>query len=165
MLRSLGVIVCLIVLAPAAGAGERLGLGRSISQQELAAWDIDVRPDGVGLPAGRGSVEQGRQVFAEKCAVCHGDQGEGRPVAGAVGGFDRLVGGAGTLNTPTPVLTVGSFWPYATTLFDYVRRAMPFAMPQSLTAEEVYAVTAYTLFLNNIVAEGTVLDAKNSAAD
>ena len=99
-----------------------------------------MRPNGAGLPPGSGSVAQGKQVYGNQCAVCHGDNGEGRAVAGAAGGFDRLVGGAGTLNTPAPVMTVGSFWPYATTLFDYVRRAMPFTAPQSLTADEVYAV-------------------------
>jgi mono/diheme cytochrome c family protein len=160
MRRSLLVSACVLALAQTSSAGERMGFGRPISQQELAAWDIDVRPDGAGLPPGSGSVAQGKQVYGNQCAVCHGDNGEGGAVAGAAGGFDRLVGGAGTLNTPAPVMTVGSFWPYATTLFDYVRRAMPFTAPQSLTADEVYAVCAYVLFLNGIVPEKTVLDAK-----
>jgi mono/diheme cytochrome c family protein len=160
MRRSLLVSACVLALAQTSSAGERMGFGRPISQQELAAWDIDVRSDGAGLPPGSGSVAQGKQVYGNQCAVCHGDNGEGRAVAGAAGGFDRLVGGAGTLNTPAPVMTVGSFWPYATTLFDYVRRAMPFTAPQSLTADEVYAVCAYVLFLNGIVPEKTVLDAK-----
>jgi cytochrome c len=159
MRRSLLASACVLALAQTSGAAERMGFGRPISQQELAAWDIDVRPDGAGLPPGSGSVAQGKQVYGNQCAVCHGDKGEGRAVAGAAGGFDRLVGGAGTLNTSAPVMTVGSFWPYATTLFDYVRRAMPFTAPQSLTADEVYAVCAYVLFLNGIVPENTVLDA------
>jgi S-disulfanyl-L-cysteine oxidoreductase SoxD len=149
-----------LLAAQVALSTERYELGRPISAQELAGWDIDVRPDGVGLPPGRGSVKQGREVYANTCAVCHGDNGEGRPVPGAVGGFDRLVGGFGTLDKPKPVMTVGSFWPYATTLFDYVRRAMPFQAPQSLTADEVYAVSAYILFMNNIVPEDAVMDAQ-----
>lgn len=141
-------------------AAERLNIGRSVSPEDLAAWDIDVRADGTGLPAGRGSVKQGQEVYASNCAVCHGDRGEGRRVEGAVGGFDRLVGGFGTLDKATPITTVGSFWPYATTLFDYVRRAMPFHAPQSLTADEVYAVSAYVLHMNGIVPEDAILDAQ-----
>jgi cytochrome c len=133
--------------------------GAPITPEELAGWDIDVRSDGTGLPPGRGSVREGQQVYANTCAVCHGDKGEGKRVEGAVGGFDRLVGGQGTLAKPNPVVTVGSFWPYATTLFDYVRRAMPFHAPQSLTNDEVYAVSAYVLHMNGIVPEDAVLDA------
>jgi S-disulfanyl-L-cysteine oxidoreductase SoxD len=160
MRRSFSAIILFLMQVQSSGAVERLGLGHPISQQELAAWDIDVRADGAGLPPGSGSVAQGRQVYAEKCAVCHGENGEGRVVPGAVGGFDRLFGGADTLNKPMPVVTIGSFWPYATTLFDYVRRSMPFSMPQSLSADEVYAVSAYVLFLNGIVTESQLLDAK-----
>jgi mono/diheme cytochrome c family protein len=147
-------------LVGAAAAAERHNVGRPITPEELAGWDIDVRPDGAGLPPGKGNVKDGQQVYANTCAVCHGDKGEGRRVEGAVGGFDRLVGGRGTLDKPTPVLTVGSFWPYATTLFDYVRRAMPFHAPQSLTNDEVYAVSAYVLHMNGILPEDAVLDAK-----
>src|SRR5882757_9444372 len=106
-------LALLIGGAQASLAAERLGLGHPITQQGLAAWDIDVRPDGTGLPEGKGSVKQGQQIYAEQCAVCHGDKGEGRSVPAVVGGFDRLVGGFGTLDKPTPVMTVGSFWPYA----------------------------------------------------
>ena len=161
MLRNAPTLLFLLAMAQPSIAAERYGLGRPISAQELAAWDIDVRADGAGLPPGCGSVQQGAQVYAQKCAACHGDNGEGRPVPGAVGGFDKLVGGAGTLNTATPVATIGSYWPYATTLFDYVRRAMPFTEPQSLTADETYAVSAYLLFLNHIIAQDAVLDAKS----
>jgi cytochrome c len=161
MSRNIFALALLIGGAQASLAAERQGLGHPITQQELAAWDIDVRPDGAGLPEGKGSVKQGQQVYAEQCAVCHGDKGEGRSMPGAVGGFDRLVGGFGTLDKPTPVMTVGSFWPYATTLFDYIRRAMPFTAPQSLTADQVYAVSAYILFMNNVVPEDAVLDAKS----
>jgi S-disulfanyl-L-cysteine oxidoreductase SoxD len=133
------------------------GLGRPATPQEIAGWDIDVRADGAGLPPGRGAVGVGQAVFERRCAACHGENGEG-------GAADALVGGAGTLATAKPVRTVGSYWPYATTLFDYVRRAMPFNAPQSLTPDETYAVVAYVLFLNRIVPADSELDAKTLPA-
>ena len=133
---------------------QHFGIGRPATPQELAAGDIDVRADGAGLPPGQGSVEQGAALFASACAACHGERGE-HPVIPAW----RLVGGRGTLATPGAVQTVGSYWPYATTLFDYIRRAMPFQAPQSLTPDQVYAVTAYLLHLNGIVPGDAVLDA------
>lgn len=136
---------------PMAEAG--YGIGRPATPQEIAGWDIDILPNGAGLPPGKGSVKEGEKIFAEACATCHGAKGEGRPM-------DRLVGGQGTLNTATPIKTVGSYWPYATTLFDYVRRAMPFTAPQSLTPDQTYAVSAYILYLNGIVPENAVMDAK-----
>jgi mono/diheme cytochrome c family protein len=129
------------------------GLGRPATPQEIAGWDIDVRAAGAGLPPGHGAVSEGQQVYAHKCAACHGDQGEGSPM-------DALVGGIGTLATAKPVRTVGSYWPYATTLYDYVHRAMPFNAPQSLTPDQVYAVTAYVLFLNGIVRKDAVMNAR-----
>ncbi len=129
-----------------------LGIGHAATAEQITGWDIDVRADGRGLPAGRGSVAEGQKIFAETCAVCHGENGEGKPA-------DRLVGGYGTLATAKPVLTVGSYWPYATTLFDFIHRAMPFNAPQSLTADQVYAVAAYVLYLNRIVPEDAILDA------
>jgi cytochrome c len=128
--------------------------GRTPAPAEIAARDIDVRADGKGLPPGQGSVEQGRTTFAQTCAPCHGDKGQGNL-------SDRLVGGFGTLKDPNPVRTVGSYWPYATTLFDYVRRAMPFNAPESLTADQVYAVSAYVLSLNGILPDDAVLNATN----
>lgn len=160
-MRRLVVAALLLALAPAAASAQKYKLGQPIPKELLEAWDIDVRPDGAGLPPGKGSVSQGQKVYADNCAACHGDKGQGMQVPGVVGGYDRLVGGAGTLDKPNPVLTVGSFWPYASTVFDYVRRAMPFTTPQSLTGDELYAVTAYVLFLNNVVAEDAVLDAKS----
>jgi cytochrome c len=133
-------------------AAEPYGFGRPATPQEIAGWDIDISPDGSGLPPGRGDVGQGEAIFAAKCASCHGAHGEGKPM-------DRLVGGIGTLRDKKPEKTVGSFWPYATTLFDFVRRAMPLNAPQSLTPDEVYAVSAYVLFLNGIVAQDATLDA------
>lgn len=150
----LAVLTLLIasVLDCGLARGGPYGLGRPVTAQEIAAWDIDVRPDGQGLPAGRGSVEQGRALFAQACASCHGAAGQG-------GKAPALVGGIGTLASPHPVKTVGSYWPFATTLFDYVRRAMPYDQPQSLTADQVYALVAYILHANGIVAAGTTLDA------
>lgn len=136
--------------------GPRLGLGQTPSAEQIRAWDIDVRADGAGLPAGRGSVAQGQVIYAARCAACHGANGE-------KGIGPRLAGGQGTLASKAPVLTVGSYWPYATTLYDYIHRAMPLDSPQSLTPDEVYAVTAYTLHLNGIVKADAVLDATSLA--
>ena len=125
--------------------------GRRATPDEIKLWDIDVRPDGKGLPEGGGSVEHGRSVFEENCSGCHGDKGEG-------GIKDRLVGGQGTLASAMPVKTVGSFWPYATTLFDYIHRAMPYQAPGSLSVNDTYAVAAYILNLNGIIAADGKLD-------
>jgi len=149
------LLFALVLLGGAFSSAEqgRYGLGKKISEQDLAAWDIDVRADGAGLPPGTGSAAQGREIFLAKCSACHGENGEGTPM-------DRLAGGQGTLATDKPVKTVGSYWPYATTLFDYVRRTMPFTSPQSLSNDEVYSLTAYLLSLNGIVPSDAVMDAK-----
>jgi cytochrome c len=144
--------VVAMVMSGCVLAAERYDFGRVATPEEIKGWDIDVSPNGAGLPPGRGDVRQGEAIFAEKCASCHGAHGEGKP-------RDRLVGGAGTLRDKEPKKTVGSFWPYATTLFDFVRRAMPLNAPQSLTPDEVYAVSAYVLFLNGIVPQDATLDA------
>ncbi|MGE8507901.1 MAG: c-type cytochrome [Paraburkholderia terricola] len=127
-------------------------IGTPLSDSQLAAWDIDVAPDGRGLPAGSGDVSTGARVFAAQCAACHGARGEG-------GLGDPLAGGHGTLASAKPKRTVGSYWPYATTLFDYIRRAMPYNAPESLSADEVYAVSAFLLNQNGIVPANTRLDA------
>nr|WP_245284071.1 cytochrome c [Bradyrhizobium sp. Cp5.3] len=131
----------------------KLGIGRTATDAEIAGWNIDIDRNGTNLPPGKGTVGLGREVFDQQCAACHGPKGEG-------GVGDRLVGGHGTLATPKPIKTVGSYWPYATTLFDYIRRAMPYPSPQSLSNEEVYAVTAYVLHLNGLLPESAALDAK-----
>ena len=141
----------LVSLGPVEG-GETYGLGRLATPEEIAGWNIDVAPDGAGLPPGQGGVSEGETVFAAKCAACHGSHGEGKPM-------DRLVGGFGTVFDMKSERTVGSFWPYATTLFDFVRRAMPLNAPQSLTPDETYAVCAYLLFLNKILPQDATLDA------
>jgi cytochrome c len=132
-------------------------IGTRVNETDLAAWNIDVAPDGRGLPAGSGDVAMGGKVFAAKCAACHGAKGEG-----LIG--DQLIGGRGTLASANPKRTVGSYWPYATTLFDYIRRAMPYNAPQSLSADEVYAVSAWILNQNGIVPDDARLDAHSLAA-
>jgi mono/diheme cytochrome c family protein len=125
--------------------------GRMATPEEIKLWNIDVRPDGEGLPDGSGTVGRGKAVYAANCAACHGENGQG-------GIKDRLVGGQGTLASDNPIKTVGSFWPYATTLFDYVHRAMPYQEPGSLSVDDYYAVTAYILSLNGILPPDGKLD-------
>src|ERR1700722_16013851 len=138
--------------AGAADAADAPHFGKPISPADAAAWDISIGPDGVGLPPGSGTPAQGAEVFAQKCAACHGDKGQGGPNA-------RLVGGQ--IHGDGPVVkTVGSYWPYATTLFDFIRRAMPWNATKSLTDDEVYAVSAYVLRMNNIIGDSDVMDAK-----
>ena len=128
-------------------------MGRPATGEDIRAWNIDVSPGGEGLPPGQGTVKQGSQVFATKCAVCHGPTGTEGPK-------DRLVGGQNTLQTPKPIRTIGSYWPYATTLYDYIHRAMPFNAPQSLAPDEVYSLVAWLLHQNGIIAEDQVIDAR-----
>lgn len=122
-------------------------LGRPATEAEVAAWDIDIRPDGAGLPVGSGTVLEGETVYTEQCAVCHGDFGE------AIGRWPVLAGGYDTLTRERPVKTIGSYWPYLSTVYDYVRRAMPFGNARSLSDDDVYALTAYVLYLNDIVTD------------
>ena len=130
--------------------------GRPISEADVAAWNIDIRtPDGAGLPAGSGSVAQGRQVYAQKCVACHGADAKGGPVYGT------MVGGIGTMTKSPRVLTPGSMYPYAPILFDYIRRAMPMDRPQTLSNDEVYALSAYLLNLNGLVPASAVMDAQS----
>ena len=150
-------LVCACSIGAAAQAPARYGLGRPATAEEIRARDIDVMPDGRGLPSGQGHVREGASVYAAKCASCHGAKGEG-------GSAERLVGRndgddfAHAMN-PKLIRTIGSYWPYATTLFDYTARAMPFQRPGTLTADETYSLVAYLLFLNGIVQEDAVMDA------
>ncbi|MFN7919635.1 MAG: c-type cytochrome [Bryobacteraceae bacterium] len=139
-----------------AAQSPKYGVGRTPSDADLRTLSVSVAPDGKGLPAGSGTAVQGRELFAARCAKCHGEK-----AAGDVG--PALVGGQGTLATAKPVKTVGSFWPHATSVYNYVNRAMPFNQPGSLTHSEVYAAVAYILHLNGIVSETEVLDAKSLA--
>jgi cytochrome c len=144
--------IAVAVLAASAHAEGRFGFGRAPSAEEIAGWNIDIDRDGRKLPPGRGSVAQGKPLFEAQCAGCHGAKGEG-------GIGDRLAGGQGSLATPKPVKTVGSFWPYAPTLYDYIHRAMPMNAPQSLNPDEVYALVAYILNLNGLVPDDAVMGA------
>ncbi|PON13903.1 MFS transporter [Candidatus Entotheonella serta] len=121
--------------------------------EQVAGWDIDVRPDGRGLPPGKGGVLEGEDIYLQQCAVCHGEFGEG------AGRYPVLVGGDGSLGTDDPVKTVGSYWPYAATLFDYIRRTMPFGAAQTLNPGQIYALSAFLLYMNEIVDEDFVADA------
>jgi cytochrome c len=142
-----------LLLAEAAEAGpKKLGLGQLATPEAIAGWDIDVRPDGHGLPPGRGTARQGEALYQEQCTLCHGDFGEG------TGRWPPLSGGEDSLTDDRPVKTVGSYWPYAPILFDYIRRAMPFGRGLSLSDDQTWALTAYVLFLNDLVEEDTVID-------
>lgn len=150
-----------LALAPAFAQTQKakpLGLGRAALPEEIAAWDTDIRPDGAGLPAGKGSVKEGEALFLERCASCHGEFGE------AVGRWPVLVGGTGSMKSENPEKTVGSFWPYASTTFDYIKRAMPYGNARSLSDDEVYAITAFLLNMNNIVKDDFVLSKENFTA-
>lgn len=127
---------------PAAGT---YGIGREATAAEVAGWDIDIRPDGQGLPKGRGSAKEGEPLYNQLCSACHGEFGE------SAGRWPYLSGGLGSLRTDDPVKSIGSYWPYASTVIDYIRRAMPFGNAQSLTNDELYAITAYVLYLNDII--------------
>ncbi len=155
-----GVIAAALLAACAAPDGGTLSvptrgpnLGATPSAAMLRAMDTSIPPSGAGLPAGSADARAGAKVFAAKCAACHGPKGEGKPA-------DRLVGGIGSLASGKAIRTVGSYWPYATTLFDYTRRAMPTTAPMTLSDEEVYGTTAYVLFLNGIIKEDQVMNAQ-----
>jgi cytochrome c len=150
-LEALIVIAALACVAPASGTERKLDIGRVATAQEIAGWDIDVRPDGQGLPPGSGSVKAGEAVYMAKCAACHGEFGE------SAGRWPQIAGGQGSLASHEPVKTVGSYFAHLSTVFDYVRHAMPFGDAQSLTDDELYAVVAYMLFLNDIVDDKFVL--------
>ena len=147
-----GLAASLLTTSAIAG---KYGLGREATSEEVAAWDIDVRPDGQGLPEGSGTVEQGEEIWAEQCASCHGDFGE------AVDRWPVIAGGEGTLASDDPVKTVGSYWPYLSTVYDYVNRAMPFTEARSLEPDQVYALTAYILSVNDLVDEDFELSKDN----
>lgn len=152
LLLCAGLIVAAGSFAHAAEPGH-YGYGEKATAEQIAGWDIDARgDDGAGLPPGSGTVHRGTEVYAEQCALCHGTFGEGE------GRFPKLVGGAGTLRDDRPELTVGSYWPFAPTLWDYINRAMPMPAPRTLSADDVYALTAYILNLNDLVAAEFVAD-------
>jgi cytochrome c len=146
-------IACSLWVTGAATAQDDPALGVPVTEAEVAPWDISIEPDGTGLPPGSGTMREGSAIYAIKCLACHGAGGTGTP-------NDTLAGGYGTLSGPAPIRTVGSYWPYATTVFDYVRRAMPLSAPQSLSNDEVYALTAYLLAINGIIDADAVMNAE-----
>jgi S-disulfanyl-L-cysteine oxidoreductase SoxD len=154
-LAQAALLTALIAAAPVT-AGE-FGLGRAATTDEIAAWDRDVLPDGRGLPEGAGSVLEGEKLFAESCAACHGDFAEG------VGNWPKLAGGLGTLDQDRPQKTVGSYWPFLSTAWDYINRSMPYGDAQTLTSDEVYAIVAYILYSNDLVDEDFTLTRANLA--
>jgi hypothetical protein len=156
-MRKFGLCLSVVLLTSAAasphGQGKQLHLGHSPTPAQVRRWNITVLPDGSGLPDASGTVGQGRRIYEDKCSGCHGDRGQGNEQLGP-----RLVGGFGTLKSENPVLTVGSYWPYATTLWDYVYRTMPYPQPGTLSAHQTYALTAFLLYLNGIVQQNAVMN-------
>jgi len=142
-----------VLLSSLAFAESGPSLGEPVALEEIVKWDISIAPDGLNLPPGEGDARLGKEVYRQHCVRCHGDGAEGGD-----GLADPLVGGAGSLDSKAPIRTVGSYWPYATTIFDYVRRAMPYDLPMSLTNDDVYAVTAYVLALNDIIKTTDVIN-------
>jgi cytochrome c len=153
MFTSRAFIALALGLSLPAAAQKAPALGEAVESAEIARWDISIPPGGEGLPRGGGTARQGAPIYQAKCQSCHGEKGAGYLA-------DPLAGGIGTLASRAPLRTVGSYWPYATTLFDYVRRAMPLANPLSLTDDEVYAVSAYVLYLNGIIGEDVAMNAQ-----
>lgn len=153
MSRSVSALIlfALLCASPALAQDKKFAIGHAATPAEIAGWDIDVRPDGEGAPPGKGSVKQGEAIYLNQCATCHGEFGE------SAGRWPQLAQGKGTLASNDPVKTVGSYFPYLASVFDYIRRAMPFGSSQSLTNDELYAVTAYVLNLNDIVDDNFVL--------
>ncbi len=156
MLKYLKISTAALLIATPVFA-DGFGLGRLATTDEVAAWNTDIRPDGQGLPPGSGSVEYGEVVYAEQCASCHGDFGEG------VDRWPVLTGGHGSLTDDRPVKTTGSYWPYLSTVYDYIHRAMPFGYASSLSDDDVYAITAYILYSNDLVEDDFVLSLENFA--
>src|SRR5438067_10712338 len=151
---AVGTVLTLVACATAQRADQPAPrYGEPVSAAELARWDISIPPSGEGLPAGNGNAREGLKVYEQHCLACHGAKGVGKPA-------DALAGGIGSLATRKPLRTVGSYWPYSTTLFDYVRRAMPLNNPLSLSDDEVYAVSAYVLHINGIFGEDVAMNAQ-----
>ena len=153
-----GGLIMVLTSAPALPADRPFNLGKIATTEEVAGWDIDVRPDGLGAPVGIGNAIDGEEVYADLCAACHGDFGEG------VDRWPELVGGEGSLDTHDPLKTTGSYWPYASTLYDYVYRAMPFGEAQSLSYDETYQIVAFLLYMNDIIEDDFDLSHENLGA-
>ena len=146
------------IAGPALASDRPFNLGKIATAEEVSGWDIDVRPDGLGAPVGMGNAIDGEEIYADLCAACHGDFGEG------VDRWPELVGGEGSLNTHDPLKTTGSYWPYASTLYDYIYRAMPFGEAQSLSHDETYQIVAFLLYMNDIIEDDFDLSHENLGA-
>tara|TARA_B100000579_G_scaffold102240_1_gene81385 strand:+ start:590 stop:1234 length:645 start_codon:yes stop_codon:yes gene_type:complete len=156
LVKLITFLLTFIFITNLVNANERkFNLGKVASKKEVAGWNIDVRPDGMGAPKGSGNAIKGEEIYAEACASCHGDFGEG------IDRWPELVGGENTLDTHDPVKTTGSYWPYASTIYDYIYRAMPFGAAQSLSHDETYQIVAYLLYMNEIIEEDFTLSDKN----
>ena len=151
--RAMFAASLLLMMTTGASLAETPDLGKPIDEAAIAAWDISILPDGTGLPKGSGTPAQGAAIFAEKCASCHGDNAKGGPAAALVS--DAQISGISAAQK-----TIKNFWPYSTTIFDFIRRAMPFQMPRSLTDDEVYALTAYILAENKLIGANEPMDAQ-----
>jgi S-disulfanyl-L-cysteine oxidoreductase SoxD len=156
MRKALAVLVLALSFGTGAAFAQSPGLGKPIAETDIKSWDIAILPDGTNLPPGSGTSSQGAKIYAEKCVACHAEAGKG----GAAPGAGALVGGAPLTNGIDTVKTIANYYAYATTVFDYMRRGMPYNMPGSLTDNEVYALTAYILALNKLIGENDVMDAK-----
>ena len=150
-LKSTTALMAVLTLVSTPAMAEKLGLGRTALPEEIAAWDGDISPDGTGLPAGSGDAIVGEEIFADKCAACHGDFAEG------IDNWPKLAGGADTLNREDPLKTVGSYWPHLSTAVDYIKRSMPYGNAGSLTDDETYAIVAYILYSNDMIEDDFVL--------
>ena len=155
-MRVLSFLVALLICGLLVAQSPKYGVGRTPTPEEIRDMDLSIPPDGAGLPEGRGTVAEGRDVYARRCARCHGPKGEG----GEEPKESPLIGGRGTLKTPKPLKTVGSYWPYAPTIWDYINRAMPLDRPGTLTHDQVYSLVAFLLQMNGIIGENDVIDAK-----
>src|SRR6266850_8357984 len=151
--RKLGTIVLALGLGSGAAFAAGPNLGTPIEPADIAAWDISIQPDGTGLPMGGGTPAQGAKIFAQKCALCHGENGKG-------GASAALVGGAPLTNGIETPKTIANFWGYSTTVFDFIRRAMPWQQPRTLSNDEVYALTAYILSINKLIGENDTMNAE-----
>ncbi len=156
MHRSLIALMLTLAFGGGTALGQNTGLGKPISEADIKQWDISIMPDGTNLPAGSGTPSQGAKVYAQKCVACHAEGGKG----GGAPGAGPLIGGAPLSSGIETPKTIANYYPYATTVFDYIRRSMPFNMPRSLPDDEVYALTAYILSLNKLIGENDVMDAK-----
>jgi cytochrome c len=150
-----GLTLC---LAASAASADGPGLGKALTEADIAAWDISIEPDGTGLPPGAGTPPQGAHVYAEKCAACHGPEGKAGVTGVTAAPLAPLVGGGPITDISAAIKRIANFWPYPTTLFDYIRRSMPWQQPRTLTNDEVYALTAYILALNKLIGDNDTMN-------